>query len=332
MLLLFILSKDSLGQFIPGATKPFDVLDVTVNKALGLLGFLVSIPELSASLDEPVRALVSIVFHHLHPVSTVYASSTHFLPNSESFIQIITSFSSVVLGAVAYVLIWLASNTVNVLTLISPVPFTGAILKSIRLGLLSLITLFTIVHPYLGLILSLIIIYYAYKIAGWSLRLTVFGTVFARDYLWRTWKRTNINGISDIRAFIAVEIENVPIRTYGILRRREEGLIFSYHPWMVFPQRNILLTNQYHDLFIGKAILNPSIIHFNKDNRYTTLCYLPPRYKVHENIIATILRINPEVQDISILKGIRAAWQWIKDQVKTIKIGHFHQRQQQFMR
>jgi hypothetical protein len=53
---------------------------------------------------------------------------------------------------------------------------------------------------------------------------------------------------------------------------------------------------------------------------------------VHENIIATILRINPEVQDISILKGIRAAWQWIKDQVKTIKIGHFHQRQQQFMR
>ena len=52
-----------------------------------------------------------------------------------------------------------------------------------RTALLGLVTVTATLNPWLGALLSVVVIVVAYLVAGWAFRLTVFGSVFCWDFL-----------------------------------------------------------------------------------------------------------------------------------------------------
>lgn len=67
--------------------------------------------------------------------------------------------------------------------MISPFGVVDAALKSFRLFLMSLLAGVTFVNPYAGAVFALVIIVAAYFLAGWAMRLSVFGSVYIWDFL-----------------------------------------------------------------------------------------------------------------------------------------------------
>jgi hypothetical protein len=106
--------------------------------------------------------------------------------------------------------------------------------------------------------------------------------------------------------FLAREINQVPIRTYGTLRRDEPGgLVLKYRPWLILPERELILpAGQY---VIGKGVFYSQIMRVDGQGLATAML-LPPRYRGQEEALATCYGLTG-VQDA----GLRAAMRWLKE-------------------
>jgi hypothetical protein len=105
--------------------------------------------------------------------------------------------------------------------------------------------------------------------------------------------------------FLGRRINKVPSRTYGRLGRNEQGgLVLTYRPWLVLPERTLVLPEGRY--FAGKGAFFSEIQQLEGDETRTALL-LPPRYRGHEEELARILGLAG-VSDI----GLRAAMKWIR--------------------
>ena len=293
LLVLACFVKDTAGTMLPTVLKkPMDVAETVEHKISGLVATGAFVPimvniihEANSTGGQPTVSLgalglAAMDFHWLYDV-------------------LVTP-----IAMVAFFIVFLASNAINILILLSPFTTVDASLKAFRATILGTVTVSPFIHPWVGAVWALVIIIISYFIAGWSFRLSHFGLTFIWDIC--TFRKVRFKPDAKVNwLFLSRKINKVPARTYGRLLRDEKGqLIVNYRPWLVLPQRTLVLPEGNYEA--GRGLFYSEILHVEGDAA-KTLILLPPRYRGHEEEIAKIYNFAG-VRDV----GIRAAWAWFK--------------------
>src|SRR5204863_9644978 len=96
-----------------------------------------------------------------------------------------------------------------------------AALKAFRAAILVSVAGTSLANPWIGLVWALIVILFAWLIAGWSFRLSHFGMVFVWDFFTLRRARFTPDKVAN-KMFLGRKINQVPARTYGKLSRDEK--------------------------------------------------------------------------------------------------------------
>ncbi|MCX6855949.1 MAG: hypothetical protein NTV80_13700 [Verrucomicrobia bacterium] len=215
-------------------------------------------------------------------------------------------------GITAFGVVWLSSHALNVLIALSPFGIVDAGLKLTKLALISLLTVSAVINPYLGAAVSMIFIFIGALAAGWSFRLTVFGTLMGRDFLLN--KRATAEEVREtgVKGFLARRLEGVPVRTFGKLTAStENGVSFVYRPWLLLPQKSVPVADV--GMVVCKGLLHPSVSHReSEESAPRSTLILLPRYRRVEESIATRYGCQ-EVIDSALMRGFKAMRQWLID-------------------
>lgn len=286
--------KDTVGIAIPTVLKkPFDIIETAEHKVSGLVATGAFVPVVVNMLHE-VNATTATPGAALHSLGFAAATMPNWL-----YDILVTP-----IAMAAFVIVFLASNAINILILLSPFSTVDAALKGFRTTILATVVGTSCINPWLGAAWALIVILISYLIAGWSFRLSHFGLVFIWEFLTGSKSRFKPDA-KENKMFLGRKIEKVPTRTYGKLSRSEKDeLIFNYHPWLVLPQRTLILPAGNYEA--GRGVFYSEILRVEGDSAKTVIL-LPPRYRGHEEEIAKIYNFAG-VRDI----GLRAAWAWFK--------------------
>lgn len=284
--------KDAAGSVVlPTALKkPLDAAEAIENKVSGLVATGAFVP------------VVSSIFQAL-PASGNSASladlgfavvDLHWLYNA--------LMVPVAMGA--FLVVFLASNAINMLILLSPFTTVDTALKLFRTALLGSVVGTSLANPWVGAAWAVIIILLSYLIAGWSFRLSHFGVVFIWDFFSGRKARFQPHATTN-KLFLARKVNKVPARTYGKLTRNEKGeLVLTYRPWLILGQRSVVLPPGTYEAGLG--VFYSEIVLVEGENT-KTMVLLPPRYLGHEEKIAQIYQLAG-TRDV----GLRAAWAWFK--------------------
>ncbi|MEI2722230.1 MAG: hypothetical protein V9H26_01435 [Verrucomicrobiota bacterium] len=291
LLVLLCFVKDTAGTALPTAVKkPFDIAETVEHKISGLVATGAFVP------------IAAAIFHAKTSGDGAALSDLGFAAIDLSWFY---NALLVPISMVAFFVVFLASNAINVLIILSPFTTVDAALKGFRLALLGTVAGTALANPWIGAAWALIIIIIAYFIAGWSFRLSHFGMVLTWDFF--TFRSSRFAPDATVnKLFLGRKISKVPARTYGRLSRDEKGsLVLKYRPWLVLPQRTLVLPDGRY--FVGKGVLFSEIQELQADVTKTALL-LPPRYRGHEEELVRIYGLAG-VSDI----GLRAAMNWIKE-------------------
>jgi hypothetical protein len=289
LLVAFVAAKDIFGTAAPTALKkPFDIAEAIENKISGLVVAGAFIP-LIATVQETFKDEGSML------------SSMGFAAMDFSWLGNLIMVPTALL---IFLFVFLLGHAINVLIILSPFTTVDAALKSARFALLASVPATSWINPWLGALWAIIIIVVAYLVAGWTFRLTHFGTVFVWDYFTRRRKRFKPNKREN-KVYLARAINKVPIRTYGkLIRSEQDRLVLNYRPWLTLPQRTLELPEGRYEAGRGAFY---SEIRLGVDDDARTILLLPPRYRGHEAELAEIYQFAG-VRDV----GLRAAWTWLK--------------------
>ena len=283
--------KDTLGLAAPRLLKkPLDVADTIGHKINGLIAAGAFVP------------LIAAVFQSAAPDSS--------LPGSNGFLAAIDlswlgNSILVPIAMLAFFIVFLASNAINVLILLSPFAIVDAALKGFRLLVLLTVTATAFANPWLGAAWALIVIAFAYLIAGWSFRLSHFGLAFIWDCVTLRRRRFQPDKSAN-RMFLARQINKVPARTYGKLLRDDQGsLVLKYRPWLVLPERALVLPEGSYT--IARGLFYSQIMRVEGPG-LAAVILLPPRYRGHEEELVSMYGLAG-VRDA----GLRAVSRWLKE-------------------
>jgi hypothetical protein len=204
----------------------------------------------------------------------------------------------------AFFIVFLASNAIQVLILISPFGPLDAALKVFRTAVIGTIAVSAFVNPWMGAAWALVIILFSYLIAGWSFRLSFFGLEFIWDFF--TGRKSRFQpDPKENKIFLARKINRVPARTYGKLSRNDKGeLVLTYRPWLVLPRCTMIMPAGNYET--GCGFFYSEILCVEGDSA-RTMILLPPRYLGHEEALAKVYNFAG-TRDV----GLRAAWAWFK--------------------
>jgi hypothetical protein len=285
--------KDTLGIAAPPLLKkPLDVADALGHKVSGLIATGAFVP-LAIAVFPPAQP---------HPDAA--------LPGANGLLAAINlswlgNGLLVPVAMLAFFIVFLASNSINVLILLSPFGAVDAALKGFRGVLLLTVAATAFANPWLGAVWALVIIGIAYFIAGWSSRLSWFGIVFIWDFITLRRRRFTPDKTGN-RMFLARKINKVPARTYGTLSRDDKGgPVLRYRPWLVLPPRTLTLPQGQYA--IGRGIFYSQIVRVEGQGLVSAML-LPPRYRGHEEELVSIYALAGVRE-----AGLRAVWRWVKE-------------------
>jgi len=283
--------KDTPGTALPTAVKkPWEVAESVENKISGLVATGAFVPFMVMMMNDTGSG------------SSGGLSSMGFAAADLSWLY---NIIMIPVSMVAFFIVFLAANAINILILLSPFTTVDAALKSFRLAILGTVAGSAWVNPWVGAAWAIIIILISWLIAGWSFRLSWFGTIFAWDFF--TLRRNRFT--PDPKAnklFLGRKINKVPTRTYGRLTRNEAGkLVLHYRPWLVLPMRTLELPEGNYGP--GRGLFYSEILSIQGEEADTVML-LPPRYRGHEEALEKIYGFSA-TRDV----GIRAAWKWFKE-------------------
>ena len=290
-------AKDAFGAAVPaGWKKPLDVLETVENKASGLVAAGAVVPFTMATLSKLVVGKTA--------ATGFMASGLAMVGLGTIDLSWLLNVLTVPFGICMFAIVWMASHAINVLILLSPWGVIDGVLKAARTALLGLLTITATLNPWYGALLSLVIIFVAYLVAGWSFRLTVFGSLFSWEFITRSKHRFTPAPSNNalFSGSLLTELK-VPVRTYGRLSKVAAGRwSFSYRPWLVGEVKTVEIQPEACE--VGRGLLFSTIR--EKDG---TLFILPPRYRDHEEAMVSIYAIPGGVKPAGILK----AWSSLKD-------------------
>lgn len=294
-------AKDALGAVVPpGLKKPLDVLETIENKATGLVAA-------GAVVPFTIDAITKMVLG-----GKTAEAGVAFAPDGLAMIQLgaldltaVLNVLTVPFGLAMFAVVWMASHAINVLILLSPWGAIDATLKVARTGLLGLLTLSATINPWLGAALSLGVILVAWLVAGWSFRLTVFGSVFCWDFFTRRSGRFTPKE-NDNAMFAGGNLPGVPVRTYGrLVERTEGGLEFFYRPWLWLPEKKAKVPAANAEIAVGRGLFFSTV----GTEATGTLFLLPPRYRGHEDVLVRAYQLGGGVREA----GLRKAWSVLRE-------------------
>ena len=282
--------KDSAGIALPpGLKKPFDVAETIEHKISGLVATGAFVP------------IAASIFHSSTTGDGASLSAAGFAAIDLSWLY---NALMIPIAMAAFVIVFLASNAINILILLSPFGAVDAALKAARTAVIASIAVTSFANPWVGAAWALIIIAICWLIAGWSFRLSHFGLAFIWDFVTLRSNRFKPDPISN-KVFLGRKTDYVPARTYGKLSRDDKGgLVLKYRPWLVLPQRSLTLPAV--NYAAGKGVFFSEILQVDGDNAKIALL-LPPRYRGHEYELVAIYGLT-DVRDT----GLLAAWTWFK--------------------
>jgi hypothetical protein len=283
--------KDTVGIAAPRLLKkPLDVADAIEHKISGLIAIGAFVP------------LIVAVFPPAEPDAALLGQSGFLAAIDLSWLG---NGMLVPAAMLAFFIVWLASNAINILILLSPFRAVDAALKGFRLLVLVTVTATAFANPWVGAVWALIIIGLAYFIASWSFRLSHFGLVFVWDFVTRRCNRF-VPDKSTNRMFLARKINKVPARSYGkLLRDAQGGLVLIHRPWLVLRERALTLPEGSYA--IARGLLYSQIMRVEGQG-LTSAMLLPPRYRGHEDELVLIYGLAG-MRD----GGLRAAFRWLKE-------------------
>jgi hypothetical protein len=301
--------KDSLGAAAPMVVKkPLDFVELFEDKASALVASAGFVPLVALAISQYERmqppaqqALGTLADSGLAtmPLAGILDYTMH------------NPWVTVPVAIVAFAVVWLSSHALNVLIALSPFRIVDAGLKLTKLGLIALVAGSAMLNPYLGAAVSLVFILIGLLIAGWSFRLTVFGTLMGRDLLLN--KRSSGDNVRarGVKSFLARATGGIPVRTYGKIKPAADGaLTFCYRPWIVFPERCVTLPKE--GAVLCKGLLYSSLAERRgEDCRLRRTVILLPRYRRVEESIAAWTGCA-EVVDSPLLKGFKAIRAWFR--------------------
>jgi hypothetical protein len=297
-----VAAKDTLGTVLPpGTKKPLDVLETVENKISGLVAAGAVVPITMDSLSHMVLGASPAGAH-----TAALPAGLAMLPVGAMDWSWLLNILTVPFGVAVFAVVWMASHAINVLILLSPWGAVDAALKGARTALLGLLTVAAAVNPWTGALLSLGVILVAWLVAGWSFRLTVFGTVFSWEFFTGKSGRFAPREAGGNAMFSGGVLPGVPVRTYGKLERRAGGaedgaLEFTYRPWLVLAPKTAAVPAEVASrLAIGRGLFFSTVT----ADTGGTVFVLPPRYRGHEVELARICRFTGGVQPA----GLRKAW------------------------
>ena len=283
-------AKDSAGIVVPPLLKkPFDVAETIEHKISGLVATGAFVP------------IAASIFHANNSGDGATLSSLGF-----AAIDLSWFYNSLMVPVmmVAFFIVFLASNAINILILLSPFGAVDAALKAARTAVIASIAISSWANPWIGAAWALIVILISWLIAGWSFRLSHFGLSFIWDFVTRRCNRFKPDPTVN-KMFLGRKIDYVPARTYGRLSRDEKGnLVLKYRPWLVLAERTLTLPAVKYAA--GKGLFFSEILQVDGDNARIALL-LPPRYRGHEYELVAIYGLT-DVRDT----GLLAAWSWFK--------------------
>ncbi len=309
------LLKDLFGATAPALVKkPLDFAELFEDKASALVasvGFV------------PLVALAIAQVEKLHPQATqametaAAASGLATMPLASILeFSAHTPWISIPVAILAFGVVWLSSHAINVLIALSPFGLVDAGLKLTKLALITLVTVSAAIHPWLGATVSGVLIIIGILIAGWSYRLTLFGTLMGRDLLlMKRAQKTDLD--QGVKGFLARRTQGIPVRTYGALQSDPAtgATFFAWRPWIVLPRRRITVPAE--GIVICKGLLHPSVAHRDPaDLKPRNAIILLPRYRRLEEEIAPRFGCQ-EVMDSALMRGFKAARRWLFDILST---------------
>ena len=285
--------KDTAGTVVPTVLKkPFDVAETIEHKVSGLV---------ATGAFVPIAASIFSAKTGGGDGASLSLSALGFASIDLSWLY---NAIMVPISMIAFFVVFLASNAINILILLSPFTSVDAALKGFRTAILASVAVTAWKNPWLGAAWALIIILISWLIAGWSFRLSHFGLAFVWDYVTGRRRRFKPAPTAN-KVFLGRKINKVPIRTYGRLSRDEKGnLVLSFRPWLVLPTRTMTLPEGKY--IAGKGVFFSEIQRLDGEKARTAIL-LPPRYLGHEEELVGIYGLTG-VRDI----GLRAAWAWLK--------------------
>jgi hypothetical protein len=290
LLVSLVFLKDTAGTALPTALKkPLDIAEVFENKISALVAAGAFIP-LIATIMESAGGKDSCLYQG--------AMLAAFDPAS------LWNVLTVPLAIVVFFVVWMVAHVINVLIIVSPFSTVDAALKAVRLAVLSSVTFTSFANPYFGAAWAIVIIIVCYFLSGWAMRLMVFGTVFAWDFLTFRSSRTKPDPEANW-AFTARAIDKTPIRSFGRLTRDENGpLVLKHRPWLILPTKVLNLSPGTYA--VGRGLFYPEILQVEAESTHAILT-LPPRYCGHEEAMNQVYRLAG-VQNV----GMKALWDWVK--------------------
>ena len=294
LLLAVCFVKDTYGVMLPTVVKkPFDAMETIEHKISGLVA---------------TGAFVPIIVNIIHEANSTGGQPTLSLGSlglaAVSFPHWLYDVLVTPVAMIAFFIVFLASNAINILILLSPFTTVDSSLKAFRTAILGSVAVSAFVNPWIGAAWALIILLISYLIAGWSFRLSHFGIVFIWEFFSGGKKRFKPDTLEN-KMFLGRKTSKVPTRTFGKLSHNEKGeLIFNYRPWLVLPQRTLVLPAGTYEA--GRGLFYSEILRVEGDSAKTVFL-LPPQYRGHEEEIARIYNFAG-TRDI----GLLAAWAWFK--------------------
>lgn len=302
--------KDFLGAAAPALVKkPLDFLELFEDKLSALVASAAFVPAVALAISHFQQLDAATQASH-----GLEGSGLAMLPMAAVMDYALAHpWITVPVGILCFLVVWLSSHAINVLIALSPFGMVDAGLKLTKLALITLVTGSALIHPYLGAAVSLVLIAIGALLAGWSLRLTIFGTLMGSDFLLNKRAAAQEAREGPVKGFLARRNQGVPVRTYGRLEADAEGRpIFTYRPWLVLPRRALTVENE--GLVLCKGLIHPSVSHrpVNTDERLRSTLILLPRYRRVEESIAARFGCQ-DVVDSALLRGFKAVRQWLVD-------------------
>ncbi len=285
--------KDTVGIAVPKILKkPLDAAEVIEHKISGLIATGAFVPLMVRLMEQTSP-------------STTQMASNGFLAAVDP--TTLANFIIIPAMMIVFFVVCIASSAINVLILLSPFRIVDAALKTFRVVVLSGVVLTALANPWLGALFALLVIVFAFLIAGWSFRLSHFGLTFIWDFVSGRSRSFTPDATSN-RVFLSRSISKVPARSYGSLTRNEGGdLVLKYRPWLMLPKRTLVLPAGTYT--VAKGLIYSEIVRLEGET-FRTAILLPPRYRSHEQQLVSIYGLDGVRE-----AGLRVALLWFKELV-----------------
>ncbi|MEE2779475.1 MAG: hypothetical protein VYE15_03055 [Myxococcota bacterium] len=273
-LAMLVAAKDTLGTVFGPAKQVADAAEVLLNKATGSLGLVVTAGYAMDAFGAPMDMLANQMWDWVAPAALA-AGAEAAAPVPAGGLSVGGVLASA-LGSIAYMAVWLTSQTFNVFVMLNQFSPLDPFLKGARLTLVLAIGGACYLSPWVGVPICILYIGISLALVGFCSRVLVFGSVMAWDLL-TLKKGAEVDPEGGVVAFAGGGLEGVPARSPGRLYRLPDGgVVFRYRAWLFLRRKEVAFEPA--GLYAIDGALYPSL-NANDDNKGPATLLLAPRYR-----------------------------------------------------